>query len=257
MTSRTWGLVYAWSGVLIMWAFWTCFVVFLASPPWAERDWPLPTVDTGGRDWATAVALLIDAALISLFGLQHSLMARPWFKRRLSLLPPPFVRVTFVHAANLALFALIAFWQPVPILVWDLSDVAKDAASLLFTAGWAILLLGALSFGIFDLLGVSQMHAWYRREPEKELSLKTGVLYRFLRHPMYVGVLMAMWATPRMSVGHALLAGGMTLYVMIALRYEERDLQATYGKAYAKWREQDAPTMAGARSRAPHGALIR
>ena len=103
-------------------------------------------------------------------------------------------------------------------------------------AGWIILLLGALSFGIFDLLGIDQMRAWVCGRPPPAPRLKTGLLYRTFRHPMYVGVLLALWSAPRMTVGHLLLASGMTLYVLIAMRYEERDLALSFGRAYREWR---------------------
>ena len=105
-----------------------------------------------------------------------------------------------------------------------------------FAAGWVILLFGALSFGVLDLLGVEQMRAWANGIPPSKPRLKTGLLYRWLRHPMYVGVLLAMWATAQMTIGHLLLATGMTLYVLIAMRYEERDLIARFGSPYARWR---------------------
>jgi hypothetical protein len=102
------GPVYAWSGLLIMWGFWACFIIFLAAPRWAGEHWPLTTVDTGGAGFALMVAVSIDIVLIALFGLQHSVMARPSFKARvMHTLPPAFERCTFVHAANLALFAMI------------------------------------------------------------------------------------------------------------------------------------------------------
>jgi protein-S-isoprenylcysteine O-methyltransferase Ste14 len=107
---------------------------------------------------------------------------------------------------------------------------------LAFAAGWVILLLGALSFGILDLLGIEQMRAWANGVPASKPRLKTGFLYRWLSHPMYVGVLLAMWATPQMTIGHVLLAAGMSLYVLIAMRYEERDLVARFGNSYARWR---------------------
>jgi protein-S-isoprenylcysteine O-methyltransferase Ste14 len=235
---RLLGLLYAWSGFAIMWVFWICFVVFLANPRWAVANWPLPTVDQGGWVRHPLAAAGIDITLIALFGLQHSLMARPWFKRHVTgRLPAAFERCTFVHAANLALFALIVFWQPIPSLVWDVSAPLRQALWAAFAAGWLILLLGALSFGIFELLGVEQMRAWHRGLPPSPSRLKTGRLYRLLPHPMYVGVLLARWATPRMTLGHMLLAAGMTIYVLIAMRYEERDLAHRFGPAYAHWRD--------------------
>jgi protein-S-isoprenylcysteine O-methyltransferase Ste14 len=233
------GLLYAWSGFLIMWGFWICFIVFLANPRWAESRWPLSTVDAGGADLQIAAAVIIDLVLISLFGLQHSAMARPWFKARvMAALPPAFERCTFVHAANFALLALIVLWQPIPFMVWDLPFPYRAILWSAFAAGWIILLLGALSFGLFDLLGVSQMRAWYRGEPSPVPRLKTGLLYTVFRHPMYVGVLLAIWATPRMTAGHLLLAVGMTIYVVIGMRYEERDLAEQFGAPYMRWRAQ-------------------
>ena len=182
-------------------------------------------------------AALIDLGLIALFGLQHSVMARPWFKKQVMRMPAAFERCTYVHMANLALFALILFWQPLPHELWNLGNGwMRDAVWVLFAIGWGILFLGAWSFGIRDLLGVEQMRAWVLGRPAPQPRLKTGWLYRWLRHPMYVGVLMGVWVTPRMSLGHALLALGLTGYVLIAMRYEERDLARTFGARYNRWR---------------------
>ncbi len=112
----------------------------------------------------------------------------------------------------------------------------RDAVWTLFALGWGILFLGAWSFGMRDLLGVEQMRAWVLGRPAPPKRLKTGWLYRWLRQPMYVGVLMGVWVTPRMSLGHALLALGLTGYVLIAMRYEERDLVRTFGARYNRWR---------------------
>jgi methanethiol S-methyltransferase len=233
-----WGLAYAWSGIAIMWAFWICFFIFLSSPRRLRDGWPLPTVDQGGFVGPPVLAALIDVALIALFGLQHSLMARPWFKKRvMHRLPPAFERCTYVHMANLSLFALVIFWQPITAEIWNLSRGPwRDAVWAVFVVGWVILFLGARSFGIFQLLGLKQMRAWADGERPQGIPLKTGLLYRWMRHPMYVGVLTAVWATPRMTAGHLLIAIGFTLYVLIALRYEERDLRAQFGATYQCWR---------------------
>jgi protein-S-isoprenylcysteine O-methyltransferase Ste14 len=233
----TFALIYAWMGVAIMWAFWVSFVIFLAEPRQVLSWWPLPTVDRDDSLAHPAIAALIDLALVSLFGLQHSVMARPWFKQRvMGRMPEPLQRVTYVHMANAALFLLILFWQPIPIEIWNIEDTqAREVLWLVFAAGWLILFLGAWSFGILDLLGIAQVRAWcegYRHAHR----LKTGFLYRWLRHPMYVGVLLGLWATPRMSFGHLLLALAMTGYVLIAMRYEERDLMQRFGRRYSQWR---------------------
>ena len=152
-------------------------------------------------------------------------------------LPAAFERCRFVHAAHLALFAPILFWQPIPIEIWRAPSPLREILWVAFAAGWLILLFGALSFGIFDLLGIAQMRAWYRRAPPPRPLLRTSLLYRRLPHPMYVGVLLAMWATPRMTV-----AAGMTVYVLIAMRYEEHDLTARFGTAYTSWRVRRTPS---------------
>lgn len=231
------GLLYAWTGVAVMLAFWVSFAVFLAAPRQLADDWPLPTVDYGGSIETSWAAAVVDVALVTLFGLQHSLMARPWFKRGVTgRMPEAFQRCTYVHMANLALFALIAFWQPIPVELWRIAS-GGDLAWVLFALGWIVLFLGAWSFGMGELLGLAQMHRWARGLPPERHRLKTGGMYRWLRHPMYLGVLTVLWATPRMTVGHALLALGLTGYVLIAMRYEERDLRLRFGAGYAQWRE--------------------
>jgi methanethiol S-methyltransferase len=201
-------LTYAWSAFAIMWVFWISFVIFLAQPQHLLHYWPLPTVDQGGALLHPVTAACVDLLLIALFGLQHSLMARPWFKAWWAAsVPPAFERSTYVHIANLALFALIIFWQPIPAELWNVHHrFWHDALWAVFIFGWIILLLGAHSFGILDLLGIEQMRCWSNGERPRPPRLKTGLLYRWLRHPMYVGVLLGVWVTPAMSVGRALLA---------------------------------------------------
>jgi methanethiol S-methyltransferase len=232
------GLLYAWSAFAVMWAFWVSFVIFLASPRQLASTWPLPMVDRGGiferSPWEAGP---INIALIALFGMQHSVMARPWFKQGvMASMPRAFERGTYVHLANAALFALIIFWHPIPIEVWSIrGGLLEDAVWAAFAAGWIILFLGAWSFGIGDLLGLAQMKAWVNGR-EYCQHMKTGRLYRWLRHPMYIGVILGVWATPRMSLGHLVLALGLTAYVLVAIRYEERDLMAAYGSRYLAWR---------------------
>jgi protein-S-isoprenylcysteine O-methyltransferase Ste14 len=232
------GLVYAWAGVAIMWAFWVSFVVFLAEPRQLLGWWPLPTINRGGAVKGPWFAAIIDLALIALFGLQHSLMARPWFKEHIAgRMLPAFERCTYVHMANLALFALVLLWQPIPVDIWNVGEGhIRQAVWAVFAGGWLVLFLGAWSFGIGELLGLDQMRAWRNGHPSPTPRLKTGRLYHWLRHPMYVGLLTAVWAAPRMSAGRLLLALGLTGYVLIAVRYEERDLLARFGAPYNRWR---------------------
>ena len=151
-------------------------------------------------------------------------------------IPEMLERSTYVHMANLALFSLILFWEPISMQVWNVDDSpTREALWLLFACGWVILFLGAWSFGMRDLLGIEQVRAWSEGRPNAP-RLKTGLLYRWLRHPMYVGVLLGVWATPRMSFGHLLLALALTAYVLIAMRYEERDLLHRFGTRYKAYR---------------------
>jgi methanethiol S-methyltransferase len=232
------GMAYARSGVVVMWLFWICFVIFLAQPARILPFWPCPTVDTTDGVTSLALAGAIDVGLIALFGLQHSMMARPWFKAWwASSLPEAFERCTFVHMANMALFALIPFWRPIPLEVWSVErGVWHDLLWLGFGIGSVVLFAGAWSFGILRLLGVDDMRRWATGRRPSGPRLQTNALYRWLQHPMYVGVLMGVWVTPSMTIGHLLLASGLTLYVIVAMRYEERDLLAKFGACYARWR---------------------
>jgi len=144
---RVLGLVYAWAGFSMMWCFWLSFAVFLSNPSKLAPYWPLPFVDRGGAIDDPLAAPLIDILLIALFGLQHSLMARPWFKRWWAAsIPPAFERCTYVHMANIALFAMIVFWQPIPVEIWTIPhDFARASLWAVFALGWIILLLGARS----------------------------------------------------------------------------------------------------------------
>ena len=231
------GLLYGIGGVAIMSLVWLLFGAFLSNAPRLAAPWLARSADVGlGLD-NPLLAAVVDAALIAAFGLQHSLMARPSFKRRCGvMLAPAFQRATYVHAANVVLLALILLWQPIPIELWQAPDFVLRAACWgLFALGWVILLAGALCFGMHELLGLRQILDWYHNREPQPLPLKTQGLYRWLRHPMYLGVLLAVWATPYMTIGHALLAAGLTLYVLIASSYEERDLRSAYGRAYQAW----------------------
>jgi hypothetical protein len=171
-------LVYAWSGVAVMWGFWVSFVIFLAEPRALMSWWPLPTIDRAGSAPHSLVAAIVDLGLVVLFGLQHSVMARPWFKERvMRRMPGPFERCTYVHMANLALFTLILLWQPIPFDVWRVDHkLPQQVLGVLFAGGWIILFFGAWSFGIGELLGLEQMRAWQEGRPPPSPRLKNGRL---------------------------------------------------------------------------------
>jgi protein-S-isoprenylcysteine O-methyltransferase Ste14 len=242
--ARALGLFYGASAFLGTWVFFTWFVIFLGNLPKRHEPWISPTVDVAaGTELTPLAAALANAALLSLFCLQHSLMARPRFKRALAAhLPPALERATYVHAANLTGFLFLALWTPIDGTLWSIeNDAVKAVIWMAFGTGWLILFLAALSIDVTELLGLRQAWRWSHGLPHAPLALKTSWLYRYLEHPMYVGVLLGFWMTPHMTVGHALLASQLTLYIALAMSYERRDLTERFGAAYLRWRDRGAP----------------
>jgi protein-S-isoprenylcysteine O-methyltransferase Ste14 len=234
---RVAGLSYALLAFVATFAFFTWFVIFLGNLPKQSKPWVDPTVDIGGSLDLFAAAL-VDIGLVALFGLQHSLMARPGFKAWWTrIVPKGLERATYTMAASLVGFVMLFFWQPIPVTIWHVTGPGAVVLWALFAMGWTILLSSGISFNLFELLGVRQAWAWYQRRPIPPLTLKTHWLYDWMRHPMYAGVLLGLWMTPHMTVGHALMAATFTLYILIAMRYEERDLSANFGASYEAWRE--------------------
>jgi methanethiol S-methyltransferase len=235
--ARIGGLAWALIAFVLTFAFFTWFVIFLGNLPKPSKPWIDPTVDIGGSLEPFAAAI-VDIGLVALFGLQHSLMARPGFKAWWTrIVPKGLERATYTMAAALVGFVMMLFWQPIPITLWHVSGPLATPFWVLFAIGWTILLTAGITFNLFELLGMRQAWAWYQRRPVPPLTLKTHWLYDWMRHPMYVGVLLGLWMTPHMTVGHALMAATFTLYILIAMRYEERDLSANFGASYQAWRE--------------------
>lgn len=186
------------------------------------------------------VAVGIDTFLIALFALQHSVMARPGFKRWWSALVPPAVeRSTYVLLSSLVLALVFAAWQPIPAVVWDLRDTPLGPLLTGLTwVGWGVCLLSTFMINHFELLGLSQ--AWYRlkNRPQPQGFFKEVLFYRFVRHPLMTGFLIAFWATPLMTQGHLLFALLMTVYIGGGVWLEERDLLQVLGERYARYRER-------------------
>jgi methanethiol S-methyltransferase len=232
------GLSYTGLAFVLTFGFFTQFVIFLGNLPKPSNPWIDPSVDIGGSLDGLPAAL-VDIGLVALFGLQHSLMARPGFKAWWTrIVPQGLERSTYVMAASLVGFIMMTFWQPIPLIVWHVNGPLAIVPWVLFAIGWTILLSAGITFNLFELLGVRQAWAWYQGRPIPPLTLKTHWLYDWMRHPMYVGVLLGLWMTPHMTVGHALMAATFTLYILIAMRYEERDLSARFGTSYEAWRER-------------------
>jgi protein-S-isoprenylcysteine O-methyltransferase Ste14 len=194
------------------------------------------SIDSGGGA-VTARALAIDVGLLTLFALQHSVMARPGFKRAWTrLIPEPIERSTYVLAAVLCLALLFWQWQPMTRVIWSVGGAAAVIFLVLFWLGWLIQLTSTFMVSHFDLFGLRQVSAYLRGRPYPPISFVTPLFYRLVRHPLYTGFVLAFWATPVMTVGHLVFALVTTLYILVAVRFEERDLIAVFGETYRRYR---------------------
>jgi len=195
------------------------------------------TVDIGPAAPAAAAAA-IDVALIALFGLQHSVMARQGFKRAWTrIVPEQTERSVYVLFASAALIILFAFWRPIEGTVWSVTDpLGETVLWALFALGWGIVLISTFLLNHFELFGLQQ--AWFhlRGRQAEPPELRQPMFYKWVAHPLYSGFFLAFWATPHMSYGHLLLAAGVSVYMLIAIRYEERDLTNYYGDNYTRYR---------------------
>jgi protein-S-isoprenylcysteine O-methyltransferase Ste14 len=187
--------------------------------------------------WPTALA--INLGLLSLFAVQHSVMARPGFKRLLTrVIPAAAERSTYVLASSLALILLFWQWQPLGGVVWDVQHPAGRALLYAgFAFGWGLVLVSTFVINHFDLFGLRQTWRAFRGRPQAELRFSTPLLYRIVRHPLYVGWFFAFWCTPTMTVTHLLFAVVTTAYILVAIQLEERDLLTAHPE-YAAYRRQ-------------------
>jgi methanethiol S-methyltransferase len=195
------------------------------------------TVDRGPNS-DLAAALIVNISLIALFGLQHSVMARQGFKRAWTrIVPAPVERSLYVLAASLALILLFAFWRPLPATVWSIgNDLAATLVWILFALGWLIVLLSTFLISHFELFGLKQVWRNMTGAAAAAPQFRQPFFYKLVRHPLYAGFFLAFWATPHMTMGHLLLALGMSAYMLIAIRYEERDLVGLFGEDYETYR---------------------
>ncbi|MEO8373989.1 MAG: methanethiol S-methyltransferase [Sphingomonas bacterium] len=196
------------------------------------------TVDRGGDMGGVMVAVPIDLALVALFGIQHSVMARPWFKARWTkIVPEPVERSVYVLLASVMLILLFFFWRPIPRIVWSVeAPAAVILLYALFAAGWAIVLLSTFMISHFELFGLKQVWGHARKAAPTKPEFRTPLFYRLVRHPLYSGFILAFWAIPVMTVGHLLLAVSMLVYILIAIGHEERDLINLFGERYHEYR---------------------
>jgi protein-S-isoprenylcysteine O-methyltransferase Ste14 len=185
-------------------------------------------------------ALAVNAVLLTLFAVQHSGMARRGFKRFITrYIPQAAERSTFVLLASVCLLALFVFWRPLGGVIWDIQNSAgRIIMYSLFAFGWVLVFAATFMINHFDLFGLRQVYLYARGREYKPLPFRTPWLYKYVRHPLYVGFFFAMWFTPTMTIAHLVFAVACTGYIVIATQFEERDLVEAHGETYRKYREQ-------------------
>jgi methanethiol S-methyltransferase len=185
-------------------------------------------------------AVSVDVVLLTLFAVQHSVMARPAFKRWWTrFVPRPVERSTYVLLASSVLALLLWQWRDIPAVVWDVTwQPARLAIWGLFWLGWVIVLASTFMINHFELFGLRQVFAVWRARPQAETGFRTTLFYRVVRHPLNLGFIIAFWAAPTMTAGHLLFAGVTTAWILVAMQLEERDLVAALGERYAAYRER-------------------
>ena len=216
------------------------YVIFLATFLYAVAfvgGFVVPTQLDAPLRTSLAEALLIDVALLAVFALQHSVMARRWFKERWTqIVPWTIERSTYVLCASLALLLLFWQWRPIGIEIWTVENtVGRAALWTLFALGWTTVLIVTFLINHFDLFGLRQVWLPLVGRPYTHVSFRTPLPYRFVRHPLYFGFLLAFWMTPTMTLAHLVFAVATTAYIVIAIQLEERDLVSQHGPAYQEY----------------------
>jgi methanethiol S-methyltransferase len=204
-------------------------------------------------------AIAVNLVLLAAFAVQHSVMARPAFKRWWTrLVPKTIERSTYVLVSSLLLILLYWQWRTMPDVIWDVTwPAGRVGLWVLFWAGWAMALTATVLINHFDLFGLRQVYLAWREKPYTDLEFGTPLLYRVVRHPLLLGFLIAFWAAPTMTAGHLLFAAATTAYILIAVKFEERDLIAALGDQYREYRGRVPALIPGLQRRRRNTASER
>ncbi len=215
-----------------------CYFLFFAVFLYAI--WFVWTMDAAQAKVPVVQSLVIDAILLGIFAIQHSVMARQGFKRMWTkIVPREMERSTYVLFASAALFAVVYFWQPLPKVVWDIQMPAIRAVlHVLFWGAWANLVLSTFLINHFDLFGLKQAWDRFQGRPYVPPSFRTPGMYKTVRHPIYFSFLVAFWSAPTMTAGHLFFAAMCTGYILVAIQLEERDLVTFHGDVYKEYKRR-------------------
>jgi protein-S-isoprenylcysteine O-methyltransferase Ste14 len=222
------------------------FGTFLYAVGFVSRFVVPKTIDTGATS-SPLTALLINLVLMSIFAVQHSGMARQGFKKLFTRFASPAIeRSTYVLLASLTLILLFWQWQPMPTVVWSIENpVLAGVATAGGFLGWLIVLYSTFLISHFELFGLTQVVAHFAGRMVAPVKFKTPGLYRFIRHPIYLGFIIAFWSAPTMTLGHLLFASVTTAYIFVGIYLEERDLVSLFGSEYRRYRERVAMLLPG------------
>jgi len=200
------------------------------------------TIDTtaGNAPSSAFMAILVNLGLLSLFAVQHSVMARQGFKQKWTrIVPEPIERSTYVLFASIAVILLLFFWQPLPYTIWNVANTTGGYFLLgVSFLGWGMVLLSTFLLNHFHLFGLNQVYDHITNKEQRILRFRTPFLYKVVRHPLYLGFLIAFWSAPVMTAGHFLFSLVMTIYVFIGIYHEEKDLARMYGGDYLRYQQK-------------------